>query len=76
MGQVWYLIVSIPDLCTLTYFQIDLKVKNLPINTKALKTWLPEEKRTIFKENLDYIYIYIKYFSKYYTNEPNHSFTW
>ena len=21
MGQVWYLIVSIPDLCTLTYFQ-------------------------------------------------------
>ena len=20
MGQVWYLIVSIPDLCTLTYF--------------------------------------------------------
>ena len=24
LGQVWYLIVSIPDLCTLTYF--DLKV--------------------------------------------------
>ena len=22
MGQVWYLIVSIPDLCTLTYFVI------------------------------------------------------
>ena len=22
LGQVWYLIVSIPDLCTLTYFQI------------------------------------------------------
>ena len=21
LGQVWYLIVSIPDLCTLTYFQ-------------------------------------------------------
>ena len=21
MGQVWYLIVSIPDLCTLTYFE-------------------------------------------------------
>ena len=22
LGQVWYLIVSIPDLCTLTYFDI------------------------------------------------------
>ena len=22
MGQVWYLIVSIPDLCTLTYFEV------------------------------------------------------
>ena len=25
LGQVWYLIVSIPDLCTLTYFEICLK---------------------------------------------------
>ena len=24
LGQVWYLIVSIPDLCTLTYFVRDL----------------------------------------------------
>ena len=24
LGQVWYLIVSIPDLCTLTYFAIVL----------------------------------------------------
>ena len=24
LGQVWYLIVSIPDLCTLTYFQITI----------------------------------------------------
>ena len=22
LGQVWYLVVSIPDLCTLTYFDI------------------------------------------------------
>ena len=22
LGQVWYLIVSIPDLCTLTYFHV------------------------------------------------------
>ena len=22
LGQVWYLIVSIPDLCTFTYFQL------------------------------------------------------
>ena len=26
MGQVWYLIVSIPDLCTLTYFKKILTV--------------------------------------------------
>ena len=26
MGQVWYLIVSIPDLCTLTYFVIRLNI--------------------------------------------------
>ena len=25
LGQVWYLIVSIPDLCTLTYFVHGLK---------------------------------------------------
>ena len=24
LGQVWYLIVSIPDLCTLTYFDISI----------------------------------------------------
>ena len=24
LGQVWYLIVSIPDLCTLTYFKVIL----------------------------------------------------
>ena len=23
LGQVWYLIVSIPDLCTITYFYLD-----------------------------------------------------
>ena len=27
LGQVWYLIVSIPDLCTLTYFN-PLKTRN------------------------------------------------
>ena len=27
LGQVWYLIVSIPDLCTLTYFYGDLVYK-------------------------------------------------
>ena len=25
LGQVWYLIVSIPDLCTLTYFVVSYK---------------------------------------------------
>ena len=27
LGQVWYLIVSIPDLCTLTYFNSQLSLK-------------------------------------------------
>ena len=27
LGQVWYLIVSIPDLCNLTYFDPDLSWK-------------------------------------------------
>ena len=31
LGQVWYLIVSIPDLCTLTYFE--------PISSQALHHW-------------------------------------
>ena len=29
LGQVWYLIVSIPDLCTLTYF--DMKTMHFRI---------------------------------------------
>ena len=27
LGQVWYLIVSIPDLCNLTYFEYSLRLK-------------------------------------------------
>ena len=27
LGQVWYLIVSIPDLCTLTYFATDCDIR-------------------------------------------------
>ena len=27
LGQVWYLIVSIPDLCTITYFnEVDIRI--------------------------------------------------
>ena len=26
LGQVWYLIVSIPDLCTLTYFKLSIDI--------------------------------------------------
>ena len=34
LGQVWYLIVSIPDLCTLTYFdpKSELRVRLVPSN--------------------------------------------
>ena len=31
LGQVWYLIVSIPDLCTLTYFSV-IAAKQTVIN--------------------------------------------
>ena len=33
LGQVWYLIVSIPDLCTLTYFYNDYE-EDFLINAK------------------------------------------
>ena len=33
LGQVWYLIVSIPDLCNLTYYDIDLKELNFDLLT-------------------------------------------
>ena len=36
LGQVWYLIVSIPDLCTLTYFKEKEKLNNL----QRLYIWL------------------------------------
>ena len=38
LGQVWYLIVSIPDLCTLTYFFIYFNVK-LIVLPKILHLW-------------------------------------
>ena len=33
LGQVWYLIVSIPDLCTLTYYDFVLKKLNFDFMT-------------------------------------------
>ena len=29
LGQVWYLIVSIPDLCPISYFGIQIRKKNV-----------------------------------------------
>ena len=34
LGQVWYLIVSIPDLCTLTYFKCQNTIFRLSSNVK------------------------------------------
>ena len=42
LGQVWYLIVSIPDLCTLTYFVIDSFLLIHSILPFYLKTYLLE----------------------------------
>ena len=41
LGQVWYLIVSIPDLCTLSYFNARLLIDALwsPAR-KKLTSWL------------------------------------
>ena len=34
LGQVWYLIVSIPDLCCLSYFLLCLKETELPLPSR------------------------------------------
>ena len=38
LGQVWYLIASIPDLCTLTYFTCRLNPFNLIFSLLEVKT--------------------------------------
>ena len=40
LGQVWYLIVSIPYLCTLTYFEEE----HPHLASKISKSWLGEKK--------------------------------
>ena len=37
-GQVWYLIVSIPDLCTLTYFHVLLLFKRNNFNNCLIRS--------------------------------------
>ena len=37
LGQVWYLIVSIPDLCTLSYFVKHLNIFHGNINNKSFE---------------------------------------
>ena len=36
MGQVWDLIASIPDLCTLTYFVLDIQTENRQVDKQIL----------------------------------------
>ena len=40
LGQVWYLIVSIPDLCTLTYYGFDLCLSKYFVMHSCAKTGL------------------------------------
>ena len=42
LGQVWYLIVSIPDLCTLTYITVSKKSSNTVV--------LPFKWNTVFRQ--------------------------
>ena len=49
MGQVWYLIVSIPNLCRLSYFvdilQIRECIQKLPDNNNVIEVhWVPGHK--------------------------------
>ena len=39
LGQVWYLIVSIPDLCTLTYFLYGLPLSHLNGIFQLIVSW-------------------------------------
>ena len=36
LGQVWYLIVSIPDLCTITYFYLNLSIFTVFLKNKNI----------------------------------------
>ena len=58
MGQVWYLIVTIPDLCTLTYFAQTLTffaLLDYPIHIDTIGMELP-----ILNLNGCHVKIYIK----------------
>ena len=53
MSQVWYLIVSIPDLCTLTYFE-HTHLLFLGVNVESSKSNVESESCSInyFVQNL------------------------
>ena len=48
LGQVWYLIVSIPDLCTLAYFVICEMVKLVTLFTLDCGTLIISTTKKIF----------------------------
>ena len=61
LGQVWYLIVSIPDLCTLTYFLHIQCIHNLvTLNELMSGKWLSSscENITIFEDYIEVICAY------------------
>ena len=46
LGQVWYLIVSIPDLCTITYFHRwhrTIKVETVGLSVNCAQRWIKKE---------------------------------
>ena len=55
MGQVWYLIVSIPDLCTITYFHSewdlpdpnDTTVATMAAKLESLRRVLPDHNHSL-----------------------------
>ena len=54
LGQVWYLIVSIPDLCTLTYFK-KIKVREVTeLKVTSGKFEISENVREFYNSNLSY----------------------
>ena len=55
LGQVWYLIVSIPDLCTLTYFKSLLRKGLFPAQNVWTFKWWNHFKDALMKK-LSYIF--------------------
>ena len=72
LGQVWYLIVSIPDLCTLTYFyvftlfsiainQLSLYFKNICVRLHIMNNYINKLLCCYIEQRLNFLDLLVKY---------------